>query len=94
VAALAAHLPNGQSALHAAIDPDAAWTRTDILLALVANHFAMLRWAMADRKSRGPQPALVGPSWMTRGKMRKLAARTMPTDELLKVLSKPRVKGR
>lgn len=84
------HLPKGQSALHEVIDPDAGWNRAEVMLALLVNHVALLRWGMADRKSRGPQPALVGPSWMTRGRTRKLAARTMAADELMKVLSKPR----
>ena len=83
-------MPHGDSALYAAIDPDAGWTRAEVMLALLVNHVALLRWGMADRKSRGPQPALVGPSWMTKGKTRKLAARAMAADELMKVLSKPR----
>lgn len=94
VAALMLHLPQGQSAVYAAIDPDSGWTRAETILALLVNHIALLRWGMADRRSRGPQPSLVGPSWMTRGKMRKLAARTMSTDELLAVLAKPRKKSR
>jgi len=94
VAALAAHMPQGESALYAALDPDAGWTRTDILLALLVNHFTMMRYGMADRRSRGPQPKMVGPSWMTRGKMRKLTARTMGVDELMAELRKPRTQAR
>lgn len=94
VAALMLNIPQGESATYAAIDPDAGWTREQVMLALLVNHIALLRWGMADRKSRGTQPSLVGPSWMTKGKMRKLAARTLPIDELMRVLSKPRKKSR
>ena len=94
VAALAAHMPQGQSMLYAALDPDAGWTRTDILLALLVNHFAMFRYGLADSKRRGNPPKLVGPSWMTEGKKRKLAARTMSVDELMEQLSKPRTNAR
>ena len=90
VAALAAHFPHGQSALYAAVDPDAGWTRAEILLAAIENNFAYMRWGMASKKDRGPAPKLVGPSWMTQGKMRKLQARTMSIEELMEQLSKPR----
>ena len=94
VAALISHMPQGESMLYAALDPDAGWTRTDILLALLVNHFSMLRYGMADSKHRGTAPKLVGPSWMTEGKKRKLAARTMSVDELMEQLSKPRTNAR
>ena len=94
VAALVFNMPHGESRLYEAIDPDAGWTRGQILLALLANSLNGLIWGMSDKKSRGPRPALVGPSWMTKGKTRKLAARTMRIDELMEVLSKPRKKGR
>lgn len=90
VAALASHMPHGESMLYEAIEPDAGWTREQVLLALLVNCLNGLTWGMSDKKSRGPRPALVGPSWMAKGKTRKLAARTLRTDELMKVLSKPR----
>ena len=47
---------------------------------------------MGDPKSRGAEPHLVGPSWMTRGRQRThtLAARVMPVDELMEILTRPR----
>ena len=90
MAALAEHVPRGDSALYAAIDPDAGWTRTEILLAAIENNFAYLRWGMASKNGRGPAPKLVGPSWMTKGKTRTLAARVMSVSELMQELSKPR----
>ena len=91
VAALAFHLPPG-SCLKAAIDPDAGWTRADIILAALFNDFNALLYGMGDPKSRGPQPALIGPSWMTKGKQRtrKIPARALPVDELMEILSRPR----
>ena len=91
VAALAIHMPQHESAVFAAIEPDAAWSRSEILLAAIANNFALLRWGMASKKDRGPAPKLVGPSWMARGKMRSLAARSMSIDKLMEILSKPRI---
>ncbi len=90
VAALAAHMPQGESMLYAALDPDGGWTRLEILLAALENNFAYLRWGMADPRKRGNAPQLVGPTWMTRGKTRKLSARTMSAGELMEILSKPR----
>ena len=91
IAAIAFHLPPG-SCLKAAIDPDAGWTRAETLLAVLVNDFAALLYGMSDPKSRGPQPRLVGPSWMTKGKThtRTIPARAMPIDELMEILSRPR----
>ena len=91
IAAIAFHLPPG-SCLKAAIDPDAGWTRAEILLAAIFNDFNALLHGMADPKSRGPEPRRVGPSWMTRGKTRtrNIATRAMPIDELMERLSRPR----
>lgn len=91
IAALAFHLPPG-SCLKAAIDPDAGWTRSEILLAAVFNDFNAMLWGMGDPKSRGPEPHLVGPSWMAKGRQRThtLAARAMPIDELMEILTRPR----
>lgn len=90
VAALVAHMPQSESMLYQAMDEDAGWSRTDILLALVVNHLSMLRYGFADPKTRGPVPQTVGPSWMQPPK-RSLDARVMRIDELMEVLSRPRV---
>ena len=91
VAALAFHLPPG-SCLKAAIDEDAGWTRAEILLAALFNDFNAMLYGMSDPKARGPEPRLVGPSWMTKGKQRtrNIAPRALPIDELVEILSRPR----
>lgn len=91
VAALAFNLPPG-SCLKAAIDPDAGWTRTDMLLAMLVNLFNALNYGMSDRKKRGPEPKRVGPSWMTKGDehKRNIAKRALPVDRLMEILSLPR----
>lgn len=91
VAALAFNLPPG-SCLKAAMDPDASWTRTEILLACLVNLFNALNYGLSDKKTRGPEPKRVGPSWMTKGntRTRNIAKRAMPIDQLMEILSKPR----
>lgn len=91
VAALAYHLPNG-SILKGAIDPDAGWSRNDILAAMLVNDLNALIYGLSDRKSRGPEPSRVGPSWMTKGNKhtRKMEARAMSVEKLMETLNKPR----
>ena len=91
VAALAYHLPPG-SCLKEAIDPDAGWTRAQVLLAGIFNDFNNLLYGFSDPKTRGPEPRRVGPSWMSKGKQhtRNLAPRAMPADRLMEILSLPR----
>lgn len=69
---------------------DAAWTREQVLMASLLNSLNGLIYGMSDRKKRGKPPQIVGPSWMSRGAMRSLPARSMPIDELMEILSKPR----
>lgn len=71
-------------------DADRRWTLTDVLLATIANGLHSLIWGMGDPKRRGKKPDAIGPSWMTKGKVRSLPARSLPVDELLAELSKPR----
>ena len=89
ISALVAHMPVGQSALYAAMNPDNGWTPDQVLVARLINDFAMFMWGMADKKSRGPEPKPIGPSWM-RDRSRKLEARAMSVEELMNELSKPR----
>ena len=89
ISALVANMPPGESRLYAAIDPDNGWTAEQVLLARLVNDFDRFMWGMADKKSRGPEPKPIGPSWM-REPMRKLEARTMSIDELMEELAKPR----
>lgn len=89
LAALANNLPQ-ESASNVALNPDAAWTLEATVLADLRNHLAMLMWGMDDKKRRGRKPKRIGPSWMTKETMRKLEARTMTIDALMKELSKPR----
>ena len=89
IAALAANLPN-DACVHVAENPDSAWTLELILLADVRNHLSALIWGMSDSKKRGSPPKRIGPSWMRGDAKRKLDARTLSIDELMKELSKPR----
>ena len=90
MAALVAHMPQGESALYAAIDPDAAWTRGQVLLAWLVNDLNGLLWGMSDPKTRGPAPQPIGPSWMKRKPTHSVEVRAMGVDELMRELSKPR----
>lgn len=89
VAALVKCLPT-DSLLFRAMNPDASWTRDQIILAEVRNILANLAWGMSDPKKRGARPKPIGPSWMTRGRVRTLEARAMTVDELMAELGKPR----
>ena len=89
VAALVVNLPR-ESRLAVAENPDMAWSLTDVLLAVLVNSFRGFVWGMSDPKKRGSKPDPIGPSWMTKGKMRSLPARVLPIDELMNELSKPR----
>lgn len=90
VAALVAQLPPG-ARVRVAYDADAAWTLDAVLMASVRNSLNSLIWGMSDKKTRGPAPAPVGPSWMTRGAVRSLPARAMAVDELLEALGRERI---
>lgn len=86
IAALVKHLPS-DCALHREVDKDAAWTLRDILLASILNSLNMLIYGMGDKRHRGKKPALIGPDYMTK---KKLPARVMTVEELLRELDKPR----
>lgn len=87
VAALIAHLPSDASVYRAAND-DAAWTLDSSMLALIFNLMQTYIYAMADKRTRGNPPEMVGPSWMRNG--RKADARAMTIDELMAALALPR----
>ena len=89
VAALARHLPS-TSRIAKSVNQDAAWSLTDILLAVIANTLRGLVWGMSDRRKRGPRPKLIGPSWMTKGNTRTLESRVLPIDQLVEELNLPR----
>ena len=79
----------GDSRLHKAYDQDAGWTLTDVLLAALLNQFRMFVWGMSDKKTRGPKPQAIGPSYMVDRK-KTLPARVLSIDKLLEELNKPR----
>ena len=89
IAALVKCLPS-DAAMFRAQNPDNAWTLETVLLATLRNDFQMYIWGVGDPKRRGAKPKRIGPSWLTKGDMRKLEARTLEIDELMKELSKPR----
>ena len=89
VAALSVQLPQ-DCRWRVAADPDAWWTGERILQAALLNELRSFIWGMSDRKKRGAAPKPIGPSSMTRGKTRKLAAVAMSREELLEELAKPR----
>ena len=89
IAALVACLPS-DAAVFRADNPDAVWTLDNTLLAIIHNDLAGLIWGMSPKRKRGPKPRPIGPSWLTKGTVRKLEARAMPVDELMAELSKPR----
>lgn len=89
IAALVVQMPQGCRIMRAE-DPDARWSLTDSLLATIANALHGLIWGMGDPKRRGQQPQLIGPSWMTKGRVRSLPAQVMSASELMGELSKPR----
>lgn len=87
VAALMAHLPSDAS-IYRATNDDAAWTLDSSMLALIFNLMQTYLYAMADKRTRGKPPEMVGPSWMKGG--RKADARAMTIDELMAALQLPR----
>lgn len=89
VAALCAQLPPG-SRVWVAEDSDYWWTGERVLLAALLNDLRGLIWGMSDRKKRGAPPKPIGPSSMTRGRSRTLAAVAMSKSDLLAELAKPR----
>ena len=86
IGALIAYLPS-DCAMRRELDEDAAWTLRDILLASILNSLNMLIYGMGDKKHRGRRPQMVGPSYMVR---KKLPARVMSVDDLMRELNKPR----
>ena len=72
------------------MDADAAWTLSDVLLAVLVNDFRMFVYGMSDKKKRGAPPETIGPSYLKRGKKRSLPARVLPIDQLIEELNKPR----
>ena len=93
IAALFSCLPT-DAAVFVAENPDCSWTREHVLLAGIYNSLNAFIYGMSDKRKRGKKPQPIGPSWMTKGKTRKLEARAMPIDELMAVLSKPRMASR
>lgn len=89
IAALFVQLPQ-DSRIARAIDPDNRWTLTDVLLATIANAIHGLIWGLGDERRRGRRPEPIGPTWMTKGRMRSLPARVLPVSELMRELTKPR----
>lgn len=86
IAALVAYLPS-DCALRRTADEDAAWTLDSILLASILNSLNMLIYGMGDKRKRGRKPQMVGPSYMVK---KKLPARVMSVDDLMRELNKPR----
>ena len=89
IGALVSCLPSDSSMFRAESD-DAAWTLETTLLAILHNDIAGLIWGMGDARKRGPKPKPIGPSWMTKPRMRTLESRVMTVDELMEELNKPR----
>jgi len=89
IAALVVQLPR-DCRIARAEDADAEWTLRDMLLAHIANALNSLIWGIGDPKKRGPRPKVIGPSWVSKGRTRKLPARLLPIDELMAELAKPR----
>lgn len=69
---------------------DASWTRMETIQASLLNNLRGLIWGLSDKKTRGPEPTPLGPSWLTAAKVRSLPTRTLPIDELLEQLERPR----
>ena len=89
VAALVSQLPQG-SRLRCTEDEDDMWRLDSMLLAGVLNSVNRLAYMLADKKTRGPMPEAVGPSWLRDRNRRSLPARVMTVDRLMDELSKPR----
>ena len=91
VAVLCEQLPR-RSRTARAMDPDCEWGLRETLLATAVNHMAYWRWGMADRRSRGAPPQLVGPSWVADSNRRtaSLPSRVITIDQLMDELGRPR----
>ena len=88
IAALVANLPR-EARIVAIGNKDAVWGLRETLFAILINNFNLFVWGMADKKKRGAKPELIGPEYLIKPK-KKLAARVLPIDELMKILSMPR----
>lgn len=88
IALLVTQLPQ-QARLTQLVNKDAAWTLTDVLMAVLINNFRMFVYGMSDPKKRGAKPELIGPSYLTKQK-KTLPARVLPINKLMEELSKPR----
>ena len=88
IALLVTQLPQ-QARLVQFVNKDAAWTLSDVLMAVLINNFRMFVYGMSDPKKRGQKPELIGPSYITNQK-KTLPARVLPIDKLLEELNKPR----
>ena len=89
VAALAVCMPS-DSAVMRAENQDAVWTLDSVLLAVLHNDLTALMWGMSDPVKRGAKPPRIGPSWLVEADAKKLDARVLSIDELIKELNKPR----
>ena len=89
VAALVAHLPS-DACIFTARSKDALWGLDDVLLASLLNSLNILIYGMSDPKRRGREPQLVGPSYLTTKRGRKLDGREMTADALMAILNKNR----
>lgn len=90
IAQLVAHMPQ-ESRLAKAVNKDASWTLTDVLMAVLINNFRMFVYGISDPKKRGSKPELIGPSYLTKQANKStLPARVLPIDKLLEELQKPR----
>lgn len=89
LAALSVQLPPG-CRWRVAADPDAWWTGERVMQAALLNELRFFVYGLADKKKRGAPPKLIGPSYMTKGQVRKLAAVAMSREKLLEELAKPR----
>ena len=88
IALLVTQLPQ-QARLVQFVNKDAAWTLSDVLMAVLINNFRMFVYGMSDPKKRGQKPERIGPSYIKNQK-KTLPARVLPIDKLLEELNKPR----
>lgn len=78
VADLASALPP-DCATARAEDPDAAWSRTDLLLAMLINTVTDAAWGMSGAKGAPPH---VGPRWMREASRKRLGTRHMRAADM------------
>ena len=86
--ALVAQLPAG-ARIRVIEEPDERWTLESSMLAVLANQLNALLYMLGAKKG-DKRPELIGPSWMTKAKSRKVDALVMTIDELRAELAKPR----